>query len=383
MMSLLHVGTLGCCLVSLGGAENEHAQEAFVLLQTIVKVQHLGGAAANDTGQIVPFGGHEAALARTLYSFYMLSSCQQLLTPTQQAGSRCKHCSASGLRFEPGQLRVVKVNDGFQPKDLVAVVARVHPMAVESAGSVPGDCVVAIRGTQTLGNLLTDLAFAQAPFPQCNHCKVHAGWLRQWKLLKGGVLDELRGLGCNGTRRSLYLTGHSSGCAVSDYAALDLHLAHGYHLRTSIGFDCPKPGNKAFAQAFDAAFPTGVWKVQVDQDPIRHLPPRWTGYCDVGYAVHYSHGEAEGYTICGRGATLCGSDHPPRIVDNLAEIINNNHCAAPHHNDWRNQVYMHCDSRCDATLMEPEWDFLPENKSTQAPLRRRPRWLWPRKNEQH
>mmetsp|Transcript_67645 Transcript_67645/g.218470 ORF Transcript_67645/g.218470 Transcript_67645/m.218470 type:complete len:429 (-) Transcript_67645:18-1304(-) len=311
--------------------------------------------------EAVEFNARDAAMSRMLYGFYMLASCPELMTPEQQAKSGCKHCQAAGFDFVPGELRIAAVREHFGSKDLSVVMARLRPLVSDPGG--PDGCMVAIRGTQNFGNLIADMDLEQASLPGCTDCKVHHGWLQQWNLLRPAVVSGLADLGCNspGTN-TLYLTGHSSGCAVADYAMMDLHQSYGYELHSSIGYGCPKPGNEAFASAFDAMFPTKVWKVQVDFDPVRHLPPEWTGYRDLGYAVLYNHSSPGGYTLCGKGATLCGSDDPSRIAPSrllrtLAAQILDYHCMAPHPNEWADPKYTRCDATCDATLLDPEWAF--------------------------
>mmetsp|Transcript_102482 Transcript_102482/g.298943 ORF Transcript_102482/g.298943 Transcript_102482/m.298943 type:complete len:596 (+) Transcript_102482:84-1871(+) len=319
------------------------------------------------------FDAHAEALSRMLYGFFMLASCPQLLTERQRQGSGCPHCGAAGFRYVPGELRIIQLRSEFEARDNVAVVARLH-----ATGRYRGGCALAIRGTQTMGNILSNLDFMPTAFPNCIGCLVHDGWLRQWNTLRPHVFEKLSELGCDAPGQALYITGHSSGCPLGDYAAMQLRKDRGMSVAASISFNCPKPGNWAFAQAFEETFPNNVWKVQVEWDPIRHLPPAWTGYVDVGWTVQYLHGGSqEGYHVCGKGGALCSGETPLSFGSHasdmdwwasLANEINSFHCAAPHPEAWHNQAYLRCDAACDAKLLEPDWELLDikEDMPTQA-----------------
>lgn len=290
------------------------------------------------------FDDKTVALARMLYGFYMVASCHSLFDEFQLGASSCKLCREAGFAYAPGEIRLILP----RRSETVGLVAR---LKMESGGY---GCLLAIRGTSTFGNLVSDFDIAPTAFHGCKGCRVHDGWLQQWKSLAPHVREGLSQLQCSG--RPLYVTGHSSGCAVSDFAAMELQAA-GFPLNASVGFDCPRPGDAHFAKAFDAAFHGKVWKVQVDLDPIRHLPPAWTGYRAVGWAVQYRHEGDAGYRVCGKGEALCPGDHAPRLGDDLAGKIRTYHCAAPHQNTWGSEVYMGCDAKCNATLLEPEWQL--------------------------
>mmetsp|Transcript_46516 Transcript_46516/g.124929 ORF Transcript_46516/g.124929 Transcript_46516/m.124929 type:complete len:409 (-) Transcript_46516:30-1256(-) len=316
----------------------------------------------NKQEQTRMFSHRDTALSRMLYSFYMIASCTDMFTPYQVNNSKCLHCEAASFDYRPGELQIVDV------KDISAVVVRLRPSP--SVSNAQEGCAVAFRGTQTAWNVVSDLLIQKEQLPNCTGCWVHSGWYAQWWSLRWRIVRALSDLGCQG--QPLYLTGHSSGCAVSDYAAFDLHDSFGYKIATSIGYNCPKPGQKEFAKAFDKMFPDDVWKVQIDFDPVRHMPPKFTGYEGVGWAVQYRHGEGEGFHVCGKGNALCEGDHTPRLTDDIAEKISSYHCAAPHPDTFGNDLYMSCYARCDANLLAPEWGLAPAPNESAAAMHLQP-----------
>ncbi|MFZ1933735.1 MAG: lipase family protein [Thermoguttaceae bacterium] len=132
--------------------------------------------------------------------------------------------------------------------------------------------VLAFRGTQNIGNCLTDadtLLVSQAPYPG----RVHRGFAEAVEL----VWPEVRRLlGAPSRTVPLWVTGHSLGGAMATLASIRL-TSEGYSVRAVYTYGSPRPGDRLFHNSYSLA----NYRFVNNNDLIPHLPFRWC-YKHVG-----------------------------------------------------------------------------------------------------
>lgn len=138
--------------------------------------------------------------------------------------------------------------------------------------------VVAFRGTKSIQNVMTDLKTWMSPLQprrrrQGRLVKVHAGFNGAWvhSGFNRKVLDRLKELDQGPTPLRFWIVGHSLGGALAALAALEIQREHPNSQLTCYTFGCPRVGNHAFAEEFDAAVPD-TWAVINGLDPIPWVP---------------------------------------------------------------------------------------------------------------
>jgi triacylglycerol lipase len=132
--------------------------------------------------------------------------------------------------------------------------------------------IVAFRGTESIGNALTDVETAlirQAIFPGL----VHYGFSRAAEVVYPTVRTLLTAMD---RRLPIWVTGHSLGGAMASLAAH--RLAHeGFPVRSTYTYGSPRPGDRHFRDAYRVP----NYRFVNDNDLVPHLPFRWC-YRHVG-----------------------------------------------------------------------------------------------------
>lgn len=180
-------------------------------------------------------------------------------------------------------------------------------------GKLDNKCVVSFEGTETYKSMVTDLnamlVHPDLEMPECADCKVHIGYLRQWRVLKQCVQSHLQSLGCkanvtDGSTQKVHLTGHSMGAAVSAVAMTGL-ATDGFAVGESYNFGMPRTGNGAFASTFTKQFAGRFYRITHHKDMIIQMPPpMWNvsmSYQHIGHEVFYDGTVSEGYKSCEEG----------------------------------------------------------------------------------
>jgi triacylglycerol lipase len=174
------------------------------------------------------------------------------------------HCSLAAYGGGEDWPRVLSLGDSlrsFEVEDFYGFVAAQRDIAI-----------VAFRGTESIGNALTDLETAlirQAIFPGL----VHYGFSRAAE----AVYPTVRALLTTLDRRlPIWVTGHSLGGAMASLVAH--RLAHeGFPVRAIYSYGSPRPGDRHFR----AAYRLPNYRFVNDNDLVPHLPLRWC-YRHVG-----------------------------------------------------------------------------------------------------
>ena len=103
---------------------------------------------------------------------------------------------------------------------------------------------------------------------------VHAGFLGSLDALWDAVRAEAnRQLGLAGSGAELLITGHSKGGGIAPLAAMRFHAQDGITAKV-ITYAAPKPGDKAFADAYNAIF--DHTRYEYADDVVPHFPPSAT-----------------------------------------------------------------------------------------------------------
>lgn len=136
-------------------------------------------------------------------------------------------------------------------------------------GRSGGMCVVAFRGTFSLGDGVKDVASLQlVPYSGCPGCQVGRGFLDGYNAFAGRIKNALQSMGCH----EVAVTGHSLGAAYAPLGIFELSKA-GFSLQTSYIFGGPYFANAAFKSAFFAAVQATVYSVVHGQDPVTRVGP--------------------------------------------------------------------------------------------------------------
>lgn len=164
--------------------------------------------------------------------------------------------------------------------------------------------IVAIRGTRSLHDTVTDLQVAMVPYggvhqrlPPCGaDCKVHLGFLRYYEATLAAVepylLEQLRDIGSDDYE--LVLLGHSMGGSVALLLALYC-LEHGFDKVSLVTMGQPLTGNKPFVSWADSvlgstqplehsSFDRKFIRVLHKDDIVTQVPMHGTDVFDVYHA---------------------------------------------------------------------------------------------------
>ena len=132
--------------------------------------------------------------------------------------------------------------------------------------------LLAFRGTQNIGNCLTDadtLFVSQSPYPGRVHCGFAEAVEEVWPEVR-------RILGSPSRARPLWVTGHSLGGAMATLASVRL-TSEGYKVRAVYTYGSPRVGDRLFRDSYSLA----NYRFVNDNDLVPHLPFRWC-YKHVG-----------------------------------------------------------------------------------------------------
>lgn len=160
----------------------------------------------------------------------------------------------------------------------VASDAKLSTLALTARAS-DDECIIVFRGSKDVWNTLEDLDFFPTDLAGCQNCKVHSGFLKDWRSLEPGVRDALDALGCGAG--TVAVVGHSLGASMAALAAYELSASAGgastatYALSRVYAYAQPRTGNAAWAAAFGARMTSlGVphFRVVLYRDLVPHLP---------------------------------------------------------------------------------------------------------------
>ena len=170
----------------------------------------------------------------------------------------------------------------------------------------PGKCVVVVRGSKNFRNWLQDADFPLVDLAGCDGCKVHGGFLADWRSLQEQVTAHLSALGCAATNgKTVELIGHSLGAGVVALAAYDLTAPTSpFDVQRTYTYGQPRVGNGAFATSFGARLAShgaAYYRVVDYKDAVPQLPWRnmlgenWT---HTSPEIYYNRTQLGAWTEC-------------------------------------------------------------------------------------
>jgi hypothetical protein len=128
------------------------------------------------------------------------------------------------------------------------------------------------RGTDSWKDALVDVSLMKrrpAFLASIPNCKVHAGFLTQFKACESGIIAYMAR---HTDKRRVVTTGHSLGGALSILCSVYLALELDEKNVECISFGSPRVGNNAFSALADSA--AAITRVVVGYDPVPSLPSR-------------------------------------------------------------------------------------------------------------
>ena len=157
-----------------------------------------------------------------------------------------------------------------------------------AAANAQGETYLVLRGTESAQDWLDDLDAEQKTWPWSDgQGQVHAGFLKLYGSLRDLALAALDSLQPQG---SLWVCGHSLGCALSSMAVLDMHERWPDQALQHYNFASPRLAAPEFAAAYNGlGVPT--FRLVNDSDLVPEVPPGVTDtllYQHLGLAVTFT-----------------------------------------------------------------------------------------------
>ncbi|WP_068825131.1 lipase family protein [Pseudomonas sp. BMS12] len=157
-----------------------------------------------------------------------------------------------------------------------------------AAANDQGETYLVLRGTESAQDWLDDLDIEQKTWPWADgQGQVHAGFLKLYGSLRDLALAALDSLQPQG---SLWVCGHSLGCALSSMAVLDLRERWPDQALQHYNFASPRLAAPDFAVSYNGlGVPT--FRVVNDSDVVPEVPPGVTDtllYQHLGLAVTFT-----------------------------------------------------------------------------------------------
>ena len=167
--------------------------------------------------------------------------------------------------------------------------------------------IVVVRGTNGIAEWIEDAEFELVPYKPAPSCRVEEGFFGIYQsmqlVVKGGpakpVLDGLAEAIGSG---SLTICGHSLGSTLATYLSLGLALEKNMQSQITVHLlASPRPGDKTFADLFQAYLGKQLTLYNYIFDIVPHLPMRLAGYATLSGAEEISLSEAEARIDCDLG----------------------------------------------------------------------------------
>lgn len=169
---------------------------------------------------------------------------------------------------------------GMGPPAFASIAQDQQPLAATWVAAGGAAAVVAVRGTQTVADLMSDLEYGETTATD-SRIKVHQGMIKVYLEARAALFAALPS-----TVKTLFITGHSLGAAVAFYYAYDAAQA-GLTVEV-VGLAPPRAGNQAFAAALAATARTASLINLADLIPTMpwsFMPDRKAPYTPDEYAA--------------------------------------------------------------------------------------------------
>lgn len=167
------------------------------------------------------------------------------------------------------------LGNAFQCAVACQLVYQRADIATEDAHANVIDCadgsvMVAIRGTKSIRDILTDVSAWRESIEGCD---VHKGFYTSATGIRGLITQTIDGLQNRwlGSRRPIFVTGHSLGGAQAVIIAYQLRCL-GYQVANVYTFGQPRTGNRAWAAKYDATMGPITYRVTNGADIVPWVP---------------------------------------------------------------------------------------------------------------
>lgn len=158
--------------------------------------------------------------------------------------------------------------------------------------------VIFYRGTKDRQDIKTDLNFIKDSAPSNKKGEeIHRGFKRAYDSVKSQVAAEVKKLH-KGSKRKVWVTGHSLGAALAGITVYDLEKNQGIIISGIYNFGQPRFSNKSFAKTYDKIFKSRTFRIVNNNDIVARIPLRAMGYQHTGTLYYFDrHGNLKkGYT---------------------------------------------------------------------------------------
>ncbi|KJZ75490.1 hypothetical protein HIM_05186 [Hirsutella minnesotensis 3608] len=148
------------------------------------------------------------------------------------------------------------------------------------------EVVLAVRGSWSLKNWLTDLKVSWENCDLTPGCKLHTGFYQAWEDIASRTNETLSEVLKKNPGYRIIATGHSLGGAVATVAAA--YLRRDGMAVDAFTFGAPRVGNVDFAN-FVMSQPGSIHRVTHGGDPVPRLPPLAWGYAHTSPEYWIAH----------------------------------------------------------------------------------------------
>lgn len=163
-------------------------------------------------------------------------------------------------QHQPWKLQGAYDNLGEFEAKPEGLIAHLEPFGFVARSQASGNVFVTFRGTETLGDWLSDFGFPQVPYPWGH---VERGFFRLYDQCAAAVKAAVQK--APGAR--VIVTGHSLGAGMAVLAAADL-AGLGAQMYSFAG---PRVGDLEFAKKFNQSVPV-AWRVVNTEDIVTTVP---------------------------------------------------------------------------------------------------------------
>jgi len=156
---------------------------------------------------------------------------------------------------------------------------------------------VSFRGSSNINNWINNIQIRKiAPYNDTN-IEVSNGFYKEYNNVKPDIINNFNILTDKYNTNKIFITGHSSGGAMSTLMAFDIITIYtNYQISYLITFGSPRVGNIEFVDYMNS-HNDNSYRVTHYYDMVPHLPEEFFGYAHISNEIWYNE-ENSIYKIC-------------------------------------------------------------------------------------
>lgn len=157
------------------------------------------------------------------------------------------------------------------------------------------------RGSSSISNWITNLDTIKSKYnmwPECKHCKVHAGFEGAANSVADDMMQAVDDLKAKYPDAKVKTTGHSLGGALAQLSAMTIRRS--YTVDQMINFGQPRVGDDDYAAFSDEKIPN-QWRMIHHKDLVPHVPPSEFPFGFYHTSTEVFEAKDGSYTICQPG----------------------------------------------------------------------------------